>query len=56
MAALVLAEPEGYVRLFVDEGAPMAELLRRAQARASAPAHVAPLLTACSTQVGGGAE
>jgi LuxR family maltose regulon positive regulatory protein len=27
--ALTLAEPEGYVRLFVDEGAPMAELLRR---------------------------
>lgn len=25
--ALSLAEPEGYVRLFVDEGAPMAELL-----------------------------
>ena len=25
--ALVLAEPEGYVRLFVDEGAPMAALL-----------------------------
>ncbi|KPV49953.1 hypothetical protein SE17_29720, partial [Kouleothrix aurantiaca] len=34
--ALALAEPEGYVRLFVDEGAPMAALLaqsveRRAQ-------------------------
>ncbi|HEU5100929.1 MAG TPA: LuxR C-terminal-related transcriptional regulator, partial [Roseiflexaceae bacterium] len=26
--ALALAEPEGYVRIFVDEGAPMAELLR----------------------------
>jgi LuxR family maltose regulon positive regulatory protein len=26
--ALLLAEPEGYVRLFVDEGAPMAVLLR----------------------------
>jgi LuxR family maltose regulon positive regulatory protein len=27
--ALTLAEPEGYVRVFVDEGAPMAELLTR---------------------------
>ena len=25
--ALELAEPEGYVRIFVDEGAPMAALL-----------------------------
>jgi LuxR family maltose regulon positive regulatory protein len=28
--ALTLAEPEGYVRIFVDEGNPMAELLKRA--------------------------
>ena len=28
--ALTLAEPEGYVRVFVDEGAPMAALLRAA--------------------------
>jgi LuxR family maltose regulon positive regulatory protein len=27
--ALTLAEPEGYVRIFADEGAPMADLLRR---------------------------
>ena len=27
--ALTLAEPEGYVRIFVDEGKPMAELLTR---------------------------
>jgi LuxR family maltose regulon positive regulatory protein len=26
---LLLAQPEGYVRLFVDEGAPMAELLQK---------------------------
>jgi LuxR family maltose regulon positive regulatory protein len=31
--ALQLAEPEGFVRLFLDEGAPMVELLRRAVAR-----------------------
>jgi len=29
--ALTLAEPDGYVRIFVDEGPPMAELLRRMQ-------------------------
>src|SRR5436309_15569762 len=31
--ALTLAEPEGYVRLFVDEGVPMLSLLRLALAR-----------------------
>ena len=28
--AVTLAEPEGYVRVFVDEGPPMAALLRAA--------------------------
>jgi LuxR family maltose regulon positive regulatory protein len=45
--ALELAEPEGYVRLFVDEGAPMVALLRQAQARGLTPAYVAALLAAC---------
>ena len=31
--ALALAEPEGYVRIFVDEGAPMAILLEAAAKR-----------------------
>ncbi|RPI86395.1 MAG: helix-turn-helix transcriptional regulator [Chloroflexi bacterium] len=31
--ALALAEPEGYVRIFVDEGKPMAELLTRIEAQ-----------------------
>src|ERR1700730_14091568 len=44
--ALVLAEPEGYVRLFVDEGAPMRLLLRDAQARGIVPEYVATLLAA----------
>jgi LuxR family transcriptional regulator, maltose regulon positive regulatory protein len=44
--ALTLAAPEGYVRLFVDEGAPMAELLRTARAAAIATDYVAKLLAA----------
>jgi len=44
--ALTLAEPEGYVRSFVDEGAPMAALLREAAARGIAPTYVARLLNA----------
>ncbi len=42
--ALVLAEPEGYIRLFVDEGPPMLVLLRLAQACSSIPGYVATLL------------
>ncbi len=44
--ALVLAEPEGYIRLFVDEGAPMLALLRQAHARSRVPGYVATLLSA----------
>jgi LuxR family maltose regulon positive regulatory protein len=44
--ALVLAEPEGYVRTFVDEGAPMLALLREAAARGIATGYVNKLLTA----------
>jgi len=44
--ALSLAEPEGYVRIFADEGAPLADLLRRAAARGAAPEYVGRLLAA----------
>jgi LuxR family maltose regulon positive regulatory protein len=44
--ALTHAEPEGYMRLFVDEGGPMRSLLREIQARGIAPHYVAQLLTA----------
>jgi LuxR family maltose regulon positive regulatory protein len=44
--ALVLAEPEGYIRTFVDEGQQMAALLREALARGIAPAYVEHLLAA----------
>ena len=43
--ALALAEPEGYIRLFADEGEPMAALLRQAAARGIAVEYVAKLLT-----------
>jgi LuxR family maltose regulon positive regulatory protein len=43
--ALSLAEPEGYVRIFVDEGPPMAEMLRQAAERGIAPRYVCELLT-----------
>lgn len=44
--ALMLAEPEGYIRPFVDEGAPMVALLRQAQRRGVTPGYVATLLAA----------
>jgi LuxR family maltose regulon positive regulatory protein len=43
--ALMLAEPEGYIRVFVDEGPPMELLLREAQAHGIAPDYVASLLS-----------
>jgi LuxR family transcriptional regulator, maltose regulon positive regulatory protein len=46
--ALTLAEPEGYVRIFVDEGAPMAVLLEAAVQHGIAPSYVRRLLTAFS--------
>jgi LuxR family maltose regulon positive regulatory protein len=47
--AFSLAEPQGYVRVFVDEGAPMAKLLRQAKARGIAPEYVNDLLAAFDT-------
>ncbi len=44
--ALTLAEPEGYVRMFVDEGQPMALLLQEATKHRIAPSYVRRLLTA----------
>jgi len=44
--ALALAEPEGYVRLFADEGPPMAALLREATSRGIAPEYASGLLAA----------
>jgi LuxR family maltose regulon positive regulatory protein len=44
--ALTLAEPEGYMRTFIDEGAPLAALLRTAASRGVAPDYVGKLLAA----------
>jgi LuxR family maltose regulon positive regulatory protein len=45
LKALILAEPEGYIRVFLDEGAPMVELLRQAGSRSIAPQYVSKLLS-----------
>ncbi len=44
--ALTLAEPEGYVRIFVDEGPPMAALLRAAAKQGIRRSYVRWLLAA----------
>jgi LuxR family maltose regulon positive regulatory protein len=44
--ALHLAEPEGYVRAFLDEGEPMTELLRQAAAQGIMAGYVGRLLAA----------
>jgi LuxR family maltose regulon positive regulatory protein len=51
--ALVLAEPGGYVRIFVDAGAPMAALLRRAVARGLSKTYAGQLLTALGPETAG---
>jgi LuxR family maltose regulon positive regulatory protein len=43
---VTLAEPEGYVRIFVDEGPPMASLLRVAAKQGIARTYVRRLLAA----------
>jgi LuxR family maltose regulon positive regulatory protein len=44
--ALSLAEPEGYVRIFVDEGKPMTVMLRQAAAAGISPEYIGMLLKA----------
>ena len=48
--ALKRAEPEGYIRLFVDEGASMQVLLQKIQGRGILPDYVATLLSAFGGQ------
>ena len=49
--ALTLAEPGGFIRLFVDEGVPMAELLSIAAAQGIRPDYVNKLLAAFTQSV-----
>jgi LuxR family maltose regulon positive regulatory protein len=49
--ALKLAEPQGYVRLFVDEGQPMAELLQFAISQNIAPDYANKLLAAFPIEI-----
>jgi LuxR family maltose regulon positive regulatory protein len=44
--ALALAEPGGFIRIFVDEGIPMARLLAEASARGTMPDYIGKLLAA----------
>jgi LuxR family maltose regulon positive regulatory protein len=44
--ALRMAEPEGYVRLFIEEGEPMARLLKSGARYSVAPAYIKHLLAA----------
>ena len=48
-SALALAEPEGYLRMFLDEGPPMVALLTAAANRGSAAGYVGHLLARLNT-------
>jgi LuxR family maltose regulon positive regulatory protein len=48
--ALTLAEPQGYVRIFLDEGEPMAGLLREAAGRRILPGYTGKLLGEFETE------
>ncbi len=50
--AVALAEPEGYVRVFADEGPPMAALLKLAAKRPNVSSYVRRLLAAVVTAEG----
>ena len=49
--ALALAEPEGYVRTFVDKGRAVADLLRRVAGPTAGPSYVRKLLAALDAPV-----
>ena len=48
--ALALAEPDGFIRIFVDEGIPMAQLLSEAAAHGMMPDYIGKLLAVCEAE------
>jgi LuxR family maltose regulon positive regulatory protein len=54
--ALKLAEPECYIRMFLDEGSPMAQLLREAAKRVIMPDYTGKLLATFEAQGQGNAS
>jgi LuxR family maltose regulon positive regulatory protein len=50
--ALMLGQPENYVRVFLDEGAPIANLLRHAGSHGVFPKYVAELLSQFDREMG----
>ena len=50
--ALALAEPEGHIRTFVDEGASMLALLKQAASRGLAPGYVRKLIATFGPDAG----
>ncbi len=53
--ALALAEPGGFIRIFVDEGAPMAQLLSEAAAHGMMPDYISKLLAVFEAEQKGSA-
>lgn len=54
--ALTLAEPEGYIRMFLDEGTPMTQLLREAVSHGIMPNYTSKLLAAFEVHKQGSAS
>ena len=54
--ALAIGEPGGFIRLFVDEGAPMAQLLSEAKSRGVMPDYIGRLLAAFTSEARPGEE
>jgi ATP/maltotriose-dependent transcriptional regulator MalT len=54
--ALAMAEPNGFIRIFVDEGVPLADLLSKATAKRGMPGYINKLLTTFASEGEKGGE